>query len=111
MEATKQSNTASGAKASSKTTLSLNKKSSNQATASTSKTSANKSAKTTAKAKTSTAPKTNIQEQTKLTISQDQRRQLIETAAYLRAEQRGFNGGDPMDDWLQAESEVDAMLR
>ena len=43
-------------------------------------------------------------------ISHDQRRQLIETAAYLRAEKRGFNGGDPVDDWLKAESEVDAML-
>lgn len=110
MEATKQSNTASGAKAPSKTTLSLNKKSLNQETESASKTSASKSDKTLTKVKTSKAAKASIEKQTKMTISQDQRRQLIETAAYLRAEQRGFSGGDPMDDWLQAESEVDAML-
>jgi hypothetical protein len=35
---------------------------------------------------------------------------MIEFAAFARAERRGFAGGDPMDDWLQAESEVDARL-
>lgn len=43
-------------------------------------------------------------------VSLDQRHQLIATAAYLRAEQRGFSGGDPLEDWLIAESEVDAKL-
>lgn len=43
-------------------------------------------------------------------ISMEQRHQLIATVAYLRAEQRGFNGGDPMEDWLIAEHEVDATL-
>ena len=28
----------------------------------------------------------------------------------LRAEKRGFNGGDPLQDWLEAEKEVNAML-
>jgi hypothetical protein len=37
-------------------------------------------------------------------------RQLIATAAYLRAEARGFTGGSPEQDWLEAEKEVAARL-
>ncbi|MBN1239418.1 MAG: DUF2934 domain-containing protein [Gammaproteobacteria bacterium] len=44
-------------------------------------------------------------------VTEDQRRQMIAEAAYLRAERRGFNGGDPLNDWLEAETEVDARLR
>ena len=40
----------------------------------------------------------------------DLRRQMIAEAAYLRAEQRGFGSGDPLDDWLAAEREVDTQL-
>jgi hypothetical protein len=36
---------------------------------------------------------------------------MIADAAYFRAERRGFNGGDPVADWLAAEAEVDARLR
>lgn len=43
-------------------------------------------------------------------ISPDERRRMIEQAAYLRAEHRGFNGGDPMEDWLVAEREINRML-
>jgi uncharacterized coiled-coil DUF342 family protein len=39
------------------------------------------------------------------------RRELIAQAAYLRAEKRGFQGGDPVEDWLAAEAEVEARLR
>lgn len=39
------------------------------------------------------------------------RHEMIATAAYLRAEQRGFCGGDSLDDWLAAEAEVDERLR
>jgi hypothetical protein len=42
--------------------------------------------------------------------SQEARRRLIATAAYLRAEQRRFTGGDPVADWLAAEAEVDQEL-
>lgn len=35
------------------------------------------------------------------------RQQRIATAAYYRAEQRGFNSGNEMQDWLEAESEID----
>lgn len=38
------------------------------------------------------------------------REEMIAVAAYFRAEHRGFDGGDPVVDWLAAESEVDAML-
>ena len=40
-----------------------------------------------------------------------QRRQaMIQEAAYLRAERRGFVGGDPVADWLEAEAEIDRRL-
>jgi len=32
----------------------------------------------------------------------------IAVAAYFHAEHRGFNGGDPMEDWLAAEAEINA---
>ena len=34
------------------------------------------------------------------------RYQMVATAAYFRAEHRGFVGGDPVQDWLAAESEI-----
>lgn len=43
-------------------------------------------------------------------VYEEQRRQMIAFAAYLRAERRGFEGGDPVTDWLEAEVEVDAEL-
>jgi hypothetical protein len=35
---------------------------------------------------------------------------MISESAYLRAERRGFQGGDPVADWLESEKEVDRML-
>lgn len=43
-------------------------------------------------------------------VSSEERRSMIEQAAYLRAERRGFQGGDPLADWLESEKEVDALL-
>jgi hypothetical protein len=43
-------------------------------------------------------------------VGQEQRSALIAEAAYLRAEKRGFAGGNEIEDWLAAESEVDAKL-
>jgi hypothetical protein len=40
---------------------------------------------------------------------EEERRQLIEEAAYFIAERRGFQGDMVLDDWLQAEREVDAL--
>ncbi len=45
------------------------------------------------------------------TISDEQRRRMIEEAAYFRAERRGFSGGATLHDWLEAEIEIDAQLR
>lgn len=41
---------------------------------------------------------------------EEDRQDMISTAAYYRAERRGFNGGDEVRDWLDAEAEIDAML-
>ncbi len=38
------------------------------------------------------------------------RQEAIALEAWLRAERRGFAGGDPVADWLDAEREVDARL-
>jgi hypothetical protein len=45
-----------------------------------------------------------------LPVSLEQRLQMIEFAAYLRAEQRGFLPGYEAADWLAAEMEVDLKL-
>lgn len=38
------------------------------------------------------------------------RHEMIACEAYLRAEQRGFQG-DPLADWLEAEAEIDSFLQ
>lgn len=43
-------------------------------------------------------------------IAGEDRQRMIAEAAYFRAMQRGFNGGDPVDDWLVAEREIDRLL-
>ena len=53
--------------------------------------------------KTRTAKKTAV-------FSPERRQEMIAEAAYLRAEQRGFGPGDPLEDWLAAEREVDLLL-
>jgi hypothetical protein len=44
-------------------------------------------------------------------VSNEQRRQMVAEAAYFRAERRGFAGGDPVADWIEAEAEVDERVR
>lgn len=44
-------------------------------------------------------------------IGPEIRQAMIAEAAYFRAQSRGFNGGDTVEDWLQAEAEVDDRLR
>lgn len=41
----------------------------------------------------------------------EQREQRIREAAYLRAERRGFAPGHELEDWLDAEQEVDRASR
>lgn len=43
-------------------------------------------------------------------VAPDQKRQLIQVAAYFIAERRGFEGGREVDDWFEAEAEVERML-
>jgi Protein of unknown function (DUF2934) len=47
----------------------------------------------------------------KNSISPEQRYQMIAEAAYFRAEKRGFIGGDMAQDWLEAEAEIDDILK
>lgn len=39
------------------------------------------------------------------------REQMIAEAAYYRAEQRGFAPGNEMSDWLEAEADMENVLR
>lgn len=43
-------------------------------------------------------------------IPPEQRRNYIEMAAYYIAERRGFAPGNLLDDWVQAEAEIDRLL-
>jgi len=43
-------------------------------------------------------------------IDTEQRQRLITDEAYLIAERRGFKGGDPAQDWIEAERLVDYRL-
>jgi hypothetical protein len=40
-----------------------------------------------------------------------QRRAMVAEAAYYLAERRGFAPGKALDDWLQAEDEIEALTR
>jgi hypothetical protein len=48
--------------------------------------------------------------QEKQSATPDTRHSAIAEAAWLIAERRGFQGDLALDDWLQAEAEVDARL-
>jgi hypothetical protein len=41
--------------------------------------------------------------------NEDARFKMISEAAYYRAQGRGFDGGDPLQDWLIAEVKIDGM--
>ena len=43
-------------------------------------------------------------------VTPEQRYRMICDAAYFRAEQRGFVGGSPEQDWCDAENEIDQKL-
>jgi len=63
---------------------------------------AGEAAKPTKTIKTGAAP---------VTLMSEQRRYYVEVAAYYIAERRGFHGGSEMSDWVQAEAEVDSLIR
>lgn len=64
----------------------------------------------TATKKRATAKKAAVKKVRSTVPASDERRKLIAETAFLKAERRGFKGGDPVDDWLEAEREVDASL-
>ena len=41
----------------------------------------------------------------------EERQRMVTLAAYFRAEKRGFERGHELEDWLQAEAEVDRRLQ
>ncbi|MBW9265926.1 MAG: DUF2934 domain-containing protein [Candidatus Thiodiazotropha sp. (ex. Lucinisca nassula)] len=43
-------------------------------------------------------------------ISPRERYEMIATMAYYRAEQRNFESGHDVEDWLECESIIDSML-
>ena len=43
-------------------------------------------------------------------VSVEQRATYVAVAAFYIAERRGFEQGNPMDDWLAAEAEVDRLI-
>ena len=43
-------------------------------------------------------------------ISSDERHRMTAEAAYFRAQARAFSGGNPEQDWYEAESEIDSAL-
>ncbi|MFN6960933.1 MAG: DUF2934 domain-containing protein [Rhodocyclaceae bacterium] len=57
------------------------------------------------------APPEAGQTQTMPVLTPEQRRLYVEVAAYYIAERRGFVGGSELEDWLQAEAEIDRLLR
>ncbi len=44
-------------------------------------------------------------------IEPDERYRMVAEAAYFRAERRGFAAGSELDDWIQAETEVDRLIQ
>jgi len=44
-------------------------------------------------------------------VTAAERHQMIQFAAYMKAEKRGFKNGDPLRDWVDAEREVEAWLK
>lgn len=42
-------------------------------------------------------------------ITAEERHRMICNAAYFRAERRGFANGDPQQDWLEAEQEIESL--
>jgi len=58
----------------------------------------------------SAKPASKAAEVARVDVSPEARRAMVAEAAYLRAERRGFQPGFETEDWLAAESEVDALL-
>lgn len=67
--------------------------------------------RTTASAKVATRKRSAAPKTASAKIVPEQRRQLIAQAAYFIAERRGFAPGNEIEDWLQAEAEIEACIK
>lgn len=65
-------------------------------------------AKSTKKTAKTSAAKRVTRPAAKTMMTTEERQQQISIAAYLRAEHRGFAPGGELEDWVQAEREIDA---
>jgi hypothetical protein len=63
------------------------------------------------KRKPSSKKKPSAKSKPALGVTPEERQHMIAIAAYVRAEKRGFVGGNAGDDWVQAEAEIDALLK
>ena len=63
-------------------------------------------------AKKATAPDVKLKASTapKPTLTTEQRNHYVSVAAFYIAERRGFTLGNPQDDWLAAEAEIDRLI-
>lgn len=75
------------------------------------KASKKKVAKKKTAAKKRVAKKTTAKSGTSHAISPRERYEMIATMAYYRAEQRNFEPGHDVEDWLDCESMIDSMLK
>jgi hypothetical protein len=46
----------------------------------------------------------------KTVVTPEERHRMIAETAYFLAQERGFTGGDPVSDWIEAERSVDQQL-
>ena len=65
-----------------------------------------KTTKTVARSTPTRKPRPRTKE---IILTPEERRRMIAEAAYLRAQNRNFNGGNPEQDWLEAEAEINWM--
>lgn len=68
-------------------------------------------AKKVATKKTTTKKTTATAANPKLSISPRERYEMIATMAFYRAEQRNFQPGHDVEDWLDCESTIDRMIK
>lgn len=59
-----------------------------------------------AREKGKTSPDLSTARSEEILDSAHQRQQMIAEKAYFRALHRGFQGGDPVEDWIAAEREI-----
>lgn len=57
-----------------------------------------------------TVPTATTDSRKKMAINPEERYRMVAVAAYYRAEKRGFVGGDPAQDWVDAEAEVTQLI-